>query len=408
MLFVPLSLLVGWLAALATLALLGGGAYLLWAWYTGAVVGTAYLVVGVLMTVLTFAGRWVVLLFRGARPDEPRTIPADSVQRIARPDGSELHVETYGPAAAPPLVLTHGAAADGTVWHYLKRGLAGRYRVVVWDRAGLGRSGGPRDGDHSLEKQARDLEAVLASVASGRPAVLGGHSMGGMAVLTFCRLFPEQLGRAVAGLVLVDTTDVNPARTTTFSPLARLLQRPLFEPLLHLTVLLAPLAWLQNWLGYLSGSMHLSSMLTGFAGTESRGQLDLATRYNPLTPPVVWARENLAMLRYDARGVIGTVPVPVLVASGHLDRMIVPETSGRLARELPGAQLLRLEPAGHIAPFERGAELARAVGDFADGVLGVAAPTRAGQQAVSVRRPQPGPVRGNGRAGATDDGDAPR
>lgn len=392
MLFLPFSLLVGWLATLLTFALLGGGAYLVWAWYTGAVVGTVYLVAGVLMAVFTFVGRWFILLFRRTQPDEPRTLTPDAELRITRPDGSELHVESYGHPDALPIVLTHGAAANSTIWHYLKRELAGRYRVITWDRAGLGQSGGPRNGDHSLEKQARDLNTVLSAAASGKPAILVGHSMGGMAVLTFCRLFPERLGHSVAGLVLVDTSDTNPVHTTTASGLARLLQGPVLEPLLHLTVWLAPLIWLQNWLGYFSGSMHLGSMLTGFAGSESRGQLDLATRYNPLTSPIVWARENLAMLRYDASGVIATVPVPILVASGHLDRMIVPETSDRLAREQPNARLLRLEPGGHITPFERGPELARAVGDFAESVFGTASPKQDFPLGQSSRRHPVTPV----------------
>jgi pimeloyl-ACP methyl ester carboxylesterase len=168
----------------------------------------------------------------------------------------------------------------------------------------------------------------------------------------------------VAGLALLDTSFTNPARTTTFAGFFSAVQKPLLEPLLHLVIWTWPVVWLMNWLSYFNGSSHLSSMLTGFAGTETRGQLDLATRYNALTPPAVLARQNLAMFRYDATAILDTLPVPVLLLTGHLDRMIVPETSRRMREAIPAAQLETLAPAGHMALFERHEQFAAALDAF--------------------------------------------
>lgn len=205
----------------------------------------------------------------------------------------------------------------------------------------------------------------MLALAGEEPAVLVGHSMGGMITLTFCRLFPEALGSRVAGLALLDTSFTNPVRTTTLARRLSALQKPLLEPLLHLIIWLWPVVWLMQWLGYLNGSSHISSMLTGFAGTETRGQLDLATRYNAVTSPATVARQNLAMFRYDASDVLGTLSVPVLLFTGHLDRMIVPETSRRMREAIPTARLETLEPAGHMALFERHAQVTAALGVFA-------------------------------------------
>lgn len=364
MFLMPFALLPTLLLGLLSLVLLGGGGYLLWAWSVGAVVGTGYLVAGLAMLLWTVVGRWVILaLFRRPGPDEPKAIRPDSVARLPRPDGTELHVETYGPPDAPPIIFTHGAGSNSTSWYYAKRHLADRFRLLVWDSPGVRHSRGPDNRDFSLEKHARDLEAVL-SLTGDMPAVLVGHSMGGMTVLTFCRLFPEALGRRVAGLALLDTSFTNPARTTTFAGFFSAVQKPLLEPLLHLVVWTWPVVWLTNWLSYFNGSSHLSSMLTGFAGTETRGQLDLATRYNALTPPAVLARQNLAMFRYDATEVLDTLPVPVLLLTGHLDRMIVPETSRRMREAIPAAHLETLEPAGHMALFERHEQFAAALEAF--------------------------------------------
>jgi pimeloyl-ACP methyl ester carboxylesterase len=219
-----------------------------------------------------------------------------------------------------------------------------------------------------VERHARDLEAVL-SLAAGRPAILVGHSMGGMVLLTFCRLFPEHLGAGVKGLALVDTSFTNPARTTTASGVIRALQKPLLEPILHLTAWLAPLAWAMSWLGYFNGSSHLIGMLMGFAGSQTRGQLDLATRYNPLAWPGVQARETLALFKYDATEVLASIRVPTLVLTGHLDRLIVPETGTFMGDRLPQGRLVRLEPAGHMALFERHDRMVSELSALADQVF---------------------------------------
>jgi pimeloyl-ACP methyl ester carboxylesterase len=193
--------------------------------------------------------------------------------------------------------------------------------------------------------------------------------MGGMVVLTFCRLFSEYLGDRVRGLGLVDTSYTNPACTTTASGFVRAVQKPLLEPLLHVTTWLAPLVWLMSWLGYLNGSSHLIGMIFGFAGSQTRGQLDLATRYNPLAWPGVQARETLAMFRYDATRVLASIAIPTLIFTGDLDRLIVPETARAMRDGLKHAQLRRLEPAGHMAVFERQDKMVSDLHAFADQVL---------------------------------------
>ena len=125
--------------------------------------------------------------------------------------------------------------------------------MIDWDQPGLGKSTRPSNSAWSLENLARDLEAVL-SVSDGRPAVLVGHSFGGMILLTFCRLFPEALGRRVCGLVLAHTTYTNPVKTTTWTRCYTAMQKPVMEPLCHLTIWLAALVRPLCVLSYLDGS----------------------------------------------------------------------------------------------------------------------------------------------------------
>ena len=129
---------------------------------------------------------------------DPKTERGGEVHEIRRHDGTVLRVECYGPPDAQPVVLTHGWGADSTAWYYTKVALAKKFRLIVWDEPGLGLSKKPDSNDYRLEKLAGDLGAVL-TLAGGRPAVLVGHSIGGMINLTFCKEFPTPSGRGSPG-----------------------------------------------------------------------------------------------------------------------------------------------------------------------------------------------------------------
>ncbi len=417
----PFQVLGIWLRGLLAVAILAGGAWLAYAWYQDAYVWVldAVEVVGgpprpgqagpALVAAQTVAPRhweyryrpgfnrptaellgalalltWGLaggLIARGlARltlkegSDNPRrTREGAEVRRIERPDGTELNVELYGPPDAPPIVLTHGWGADATEWYYEKKRLAGRFRLIVWDLAGLGLSKGPDDNDFSLEKMARDLDAVL-ELAGGRPAVLLGHSIGGMILLTYCRLFPAALGSRVAGLVLVHTTYTDPIKTMKGASWKTKLEGPVVTPVLHMTIALWPVVWLMNWLNWLNGGFHRQTGKDAFAGTETRGQLDFAAGFLPRARPDVLARGMFGMMHYDATATLPTIGVPTLVVAADGDVTCVPEASETIALGTPGASIVTLSPARHMGVIERNEEFDAAVAEFADACLASRAP----------------------------------
>ncbi len=376
MVFLPLLPLLLLLLGLLSLALLGFGIYFIVAWFAGALLGLVPIIAGTVMTLFSLLGRPIVLLLlRRPGKDEPnQSREGAEVQRLKRPDGSELQVEMYGPRDAPPIVLTHGWGPNSTEWYYLKRSLGTRFRLIVWDLPGTGLSSRPSDNNFSLERLAGHLEAVLA-LAGGRPAILVGHSIGGMIQQTFSRLFPAYLGRQVSGMVMLHTTYTNPVKTASLRGLLTAIQKPILTPLMYLTVALWPLVWLMNWLSYLNGTAHLASAVIGFAGTESRGQLDVGTRYTPQVNPGVLARGMLAMFEFDETETLGKISVPVLVIAGDLDRLTNPDASEYISRAIPGAQMVLLGPSGHMGNFERNVELISALEAFAATHSGAAAAT---------------------------------
>lgn len=385
---IPSFILAMWFWGLLSLGALGGGFYLAWEWYQRAWVyqpileryvfdpnfgfnaQTAWLTAALGLLIWAFTGGLLVRLFLGrtgkapSPDDPPRQTREGAVQRLSRPDGSELQVECYGPVDGPPMILTHGWGMNSTEWYYLKQRLSDHFRLIVWDLPGLGLSTRPENNDYSLENLARDLEAVLG-VAGSRPAILLGHSIGGMITLTFCRLFPEALRTRVAGLVLVHTTYTNPVRTTKGAKLYTALERPVLVPLLHLTIWLSPLVWLMNWLSYLNGTAHLSTKQSGFAGTETWDQIAFATSFQPLASPAVLARGMFGMLAYDATATLQTIDIPTLVVPGDRDPVCLPEASKRMHREVKQAQLQFLAPAKHMGLLEHNESFVKYVKEFA-------------------------------------------
>lgn len=363
----PLDFLFRLLSNLITIALLGGGAYIYYQWHEGVLVSDRWLYLSIGLFLWSFLGFIPILLLHRPGRDEPKPMRSNRVQRLTRPDGSEIQVEFYGSELAPTLILTHGWGPDSTVWYYAKKQLSDQFRVVVWDLPGLGKSKKPQNKDYSLEKYARDLEAVLALVE--KPVLLLGHSMGAMILLTFCRLFPEQLEQKVAGLILVDGTYTNPVKTTTLNKLLQAIQKPLLQPLLYLVIFLSPLLWLISWLSYLNGSTLLTTELSGFTGTETRGQLNFSSLIGIKASPGILARGVLAMFKFDETATLKDISVPTLVVVGKSDIATRPFASQRMSTEIPQAELSVLSPGGHMALMERNQQFSEIIRAFSTSCL---------------------------------------
>jgi len=237
--------------------------------------------------------------------------------------------------------------------------------VVAYDLRGLGRSTGPKDRQFDLDRMADDLLAVMDAIGGG-PAVLIGHSIGGMIQLTLAKGRPEEFGRRVAGLVIAHSTPTNPTRTTQLGDLLAALQKPVLEPLAWLMVLFAPLVWVMNVFSYLNGSSHWSNFRVAFSWTGTWAQVEFVTRYTLEIWPAPYARGCLGMFRYDATDALARITVPTLVVAADRDRMTVLAANEAIRAGIPRAEMATLSPAGHMGPIQRPDELAAAVRSFLD------------------------------------------
>lgn len=374
----PLHLLTGLLSNLLTLALIGTDIYLFRRWYELKDLPYDYVrddaqrcliwaIVGLVF--ILFGGFIVKLLLGKSGSDEPTMERSQESTMLERPEGHKLFVEFYGSKDAQPLILIHGWSSDSTQWYYLKKRLSSSYRLILMDLPGLGKSEKVGNNDYSLDKFARDLDAVIELAGPRKPLVMG-HSIGGMTILTYCKRFHIRLHDRVAGLVLVHTTFTNPVKTSLLSGLLTALERPILRPLCRLMIWFAPLIQFSNAMKYINGSQHLTNHFTGFAGTETRGQLDHTSRLSAFSPVGVIARGMLAMFDYDATAVLPAINVPALVIAAAQDRLTKPVASEYIQQHIPNAKLVVLQPSGHMGALERGYEMAEAVDRFGQMVRG--------------------------------------
>jgi pimeloyl-ACP methyl ester carboxylesterase len=387
--------LVHRLFALTSVIVLGVGAWLVWSWWRlyslldpapGETVDTQAwrLWIGGLLIAASLLGRTPTIWLLGRPADDGERLRRRNGEVVETPTGARLFVDTEGPAEAPAIVLTHGWGMTADFWWEARRELSERFQVVAYDLAGLGRSKAPPDGCLDLDRFADDLAALVRRIAP-RKAVLAGHSIGGMIVMTFCRRHPDLLASQVAGLVLANTTADNPARSTALGE-ALYDARPLLRPLLRLDIWLQPLVWAMNWQSYLSGATHLAMRLGGFGAQPTRAQLEQVARQATTNPPGVQAKGNLAMLDWRIEDELSSIGAPALVFIGGDDRVTRPEAGEVIVRRLPKVQSVRISEAGHMGPLEFADDYDSAVAAFAEEVF------TAGAKPADLRRAKTGAV----------------
>jgi pimeloyl-ACP methyl ester carboxylesterase len=109
--------------------------------------------------------------------------------KIAAVNGIEMYYETTGQGA--PLVLLHGFNASGQVWSRMVADFAKRYRVVVPDLRGHGRSTNPT-GKFTHRQSALDVFALLDALGIRQFKAMG-ISTGGMTLIHMATQQPSRV-----------------------------------------------------------------------------------------------------------------------------------------------------------------------------------------------------------------------
>ena len=293
----------------------------------------------------------------------------DEERTVTGPDGVDLHVEIVD-GGEPALVFVHGFCLDMGTFHFQRRAFAGRYRCVMYDQPGHGRSGKLAKGEYTIEQLGADLRAVIESAAPTGPIVLIGHSMGGMTIMSLVEQWPDLFRERVAGVVLIATSAGKLDEVTLGLPhvVARF-RRPLM-PLIQRT-------------GQITASMvdrarksatDLAWLLTrryGFgAERPSAALVSYVERMNSSTSVDTIARYLRTLSSHARLLVLGPLrDVPVLIVCGDHDLLTPLDHSREIASVLPEAELVVVEGGGHVVLLERADEVDEAIEEFLEKVI---------------------------------------
>lgn len=230
--------------------------------------------------------------------------------------------DTPGPPGAPTVVLLHGVTLDAaTNWSSAVATLAERFRVLALDLRGHG-GGPPARVPYRLDDCADDVAAALRALGTG-PVIVVGYSMGGMVAQVFWRRHPA----LTAGLVLCAT--------------ARNVSGTLLEQLTAMTMpfVIGALGWIPPVFP-LSADLVGSHLLGDSLDPRMRRMVLARMRRMPLVTALAAMQ---AVCDFSSHRWIGAVDVPVAVLVTRHDRVVPPSRQMRLARALPGAEVVEVD-----------------------------------------------------------------
>jgi pimeloyl-ACP methyl ester carboxylesterase len=270
--------------------------------------------------------------------------------RFAEVEGVRLHYQEAGSPDSPAVILIHGFTASTLVWSEVLLPLAeSGFRVIAPDLAGFGFSSKPRDGEYTIEWQAR-LIAGLMEQLEVKSATLVGNSYGG-AIAAICALdYPEKVER----LVLVGAVSNDNVRKRL---LLRLGRSPVVGDLI--SPLLLDLRWLVRR-RVLRNRVSLKEINEKRFEAHHRHLRTSSTQRAALSMLRRWRAERITKEAHLIRQ-------PVLLIWGEQD-VEIPIANGReLHRRIPDSRLIVFRNCGHLPQEEYPREFVELVTGFVNG-----------------------------------------
>ena len=241
-----------------------------------------------------------------------------------------------------PVLLLHGQPGAAADWDHLRALIPGAGRTIAIDRPGWDGRTPARD----LAGNANAARTALDRTGASQATVVG-HSLGAAVAAWLAWSSPERVGRLVlvAPAVNVDSLSVVD----------------------H--ILAAPVV---GWLASV-GTMGAGGLVLG-AGPVRRWVAEatgLDDRYlraagRTLLTPSAWrsfVREQRSLVRdlpvLERR--LGEISAPATIIAGAADRVVPIAAARRLASQIPRAELVELENAGHLLHQHHAGDLARVI-----------------------------------------------
>jgi len=231
-----------------------------------------------------------------------------------------------------------------------------RYRVLLWDCRGHGRSEVTEEG-YSIEQFVEDQYALMRRLGIEK-AHIGGLSMGGWIAWSFALAHPE----ATASLILSDSGGV----LAGMSEKERLQKKKLFEVSADLAEKQGRKIMVDNTLALMFSEKFIRTRPEIVALVRERILADPGLGYARAIRGmfVNWGQESAAATLKR----LAQIRAPTLILVGELDQLTPVPTQRALHQAIPNSRLEIIPEAGHVPPVEQPELWNRLVLDFLKGV----------------------------------------
>ncbi|MFE3824468.1 3-oxoadipate enol-lactonase [Streptomyces sp. NPDC059092] len=246
-----------------------------------------------------------------------------------------LHHLVEGPASAPPLLLGPSLGTSLALWDGVAPELAVSHRVVRWDLPGHGGSDAALIGPGATVADLAGLVLALADSLSLDRFAYAGVSLGGAVGLHLATHAPE---RVTSLAVICSSAHFGAAGP--WEERAALARREGMAGIAEAS----PSRWF-------TPGFTVAALVDDVRGADPAG----------------YAACCDALASYDIGGLLPTVTAPTLVVAGREDPAAPPPHSREIADGVPGATLVELPHAAHLAPAEQPEAVTAALRTHLDG-----------------------------------------
>jgi len=268
-----------------------------------------------------------------------------SMQRVA--ELGDRFISYLDEGTGEPVILIHGIPGWGYLWHALTPALAKQNRVLAPDLLGFGYSDKSDCFDRSIARQAEMIDAWMGELRIERAHIVA-HDIGGGVALRLATLFPHRVMHlCVMNTVCYDSW-----------PIEAMLQFGHPETRRKLSAASAI-------------TMLKQALKQGFAKSPDDELLDsLLAPYTTEVGKLSLIRNAAALntnLTTEITALLPKIEAPTLILWGEDDLFQLVKYGERLARDIPGAQLVRVKDARHFLMLDQPDEVAEHVSAFLKG-----------------------------------------
>jgi pimeloyl-ACP methyl ester carboxylesterase len=242
---------------------------------------------------------------------------------FATRNGTRLYWESHG--TGEPFLLVMGLSFTLDMWYRIIPLLEPKYRLIVFDNRGVGRSDVP-PGPYSIGNMAEDAMAVLDAAGVREPALLLGASMGGMIAQEMALRYQDRF----RALVLA---------CTTCDPL----YRGAWPKWQHSPGFL-------HWLRLKGEARERALVRLLYSDTTPLEKIeeDIRVRATRQPPVRVVLNQLAGILAWSSYRRLPGLTIPTLVAHGEHDHILPPSNGRMVAAQIPNAEFALLQDAGHM------------------------------------------------------------